>query len=430
MNSLKEQIDRELQGVHFDVEGFMGQWETAREGEDRHRKARRNVLAAAVAAAFFCCSGGVYASVNHFRERGLQLTQEEKDAYVEDLTNAPVEADTFSREMTEAERERRGILMDKYRKEGLYPKEKLKKIKSEEERLEDRVCFLPETSTFYLPERELTDEDLLQIIDHDLMVDYSLAQARRMEREGQKQGSGKEEIAEQAQNGQEGLVKRQAQNRQEEHVKRQAQDGQGQRLTESGMEEISMEEAIASAKEVVRKVYGEDVGSLEVKAEKDVYTVDGEEEPNKDGEICLTRKDRSAQYEVIVNLKTKEIETINFGGEQDNYLHNSIKPGDVLEENLLNMVKEKTCILMGEDTSIQKGYVQVITNQEGNLANGVFTYYLEMDNGKVAEVCYSKATEKVISLWNNSRENFRKNVKETKEYYEEAGFLYQITEFH
>ncbi|MCX4321110.1 MAG: hypothetical protein OSJ44_15570, partial [Lachnospiraceae bacterium] len=245
MDNLKKQIDRELQDVHFDVEGFMAQWGRAKK---ERRGMGKKIMAAAFAVALFCGGKGAYASVNHFLERGSQLTQGEKDAYVEDITNVPANADAFSRELTEAERERREVLMGRYLKEGLFPEEKLQKINSVEELVTDRVCFLPETSTFYLPERELTDEDLLQIIDHDLMVDYSLEQAGRMEQagEGQEQRQGK-------------AAERGGQKQQE-----QAQAG-------SGQGEIGMDEAVAQAKEAVQRVYEENVDGMEVEAEQVMY---------------------------------------------------------------------------------------------------------------------------------------------------------------
>ena len=65
-------------------------------------------------------------------------------------------------------------LAEAYQTEGKFPEGEIVRIASEDEILPDRVCFLPDTSTFYLPETEMTDEDLLEIIDFYCKRDYSI----------------------------------------------------------------------------------------------------------------------------------------------------------------------------------------------------------------------------------------------------------------
>ncbi|MCI9532806.1 MAG: hypothetical protein HFH38_14010 [Lachnospiraceae bacterium] len=401
MDNLKKQIDRELQDVHFDVEGFMAQWGRAKK---ERRGMGKKIMAAAFAAALFCGGKGAYASVNHFLERGSQLTQGEKDAYVEDITNAPADADAFSRELTEAERERREVLMGRYLKEGLFPEEKLQKINSVEELVTDRVCFLPETSTFYLPERELTDEDLLQIIDHDLMVDYSLEQAGRMEQagEGQEQRQGK-------------AAERGGQKQQE-----QAQAG-------SGQGEIGMDEAVAQAKEAVQKVYEENVDGMEVEAEQVMYGKESGQESYSLWRIDFVKPGSREKYHVQINPQTGDAEGVSWY-DKAFYDGKKRKPGNLMEQELVKEMEQKACMFIGRDSSAKKGYLQVIAEQDGYLSFGSAHYYFEMEDGKFVDVCYNAVGKKITSFYAYSQEDFEAVRRSMEEQSNQDGCTYQFME--
>jgi len=124
---------------------------------------------------------GTYAAVDYVQERMSQLTEDEKEKYVSDIQSSLAEADTFSRELTEKETERLKELQTKYEDEGLYPIDQIFVINSEQEVVSDRICFLPKTSTFYLPKTELSDEDILELIDYYYSLQYSLEQQNETE---------------------------------------------------------------------------------------------------------------------------------------------------------------------------------------------------------------------------------------------------------
>ena len=376
----------------------------------------------------------MYAAVNHFQERGSQLSVAEKETYVEDLTGSPADADTFSRELTDSEKERRKILMEKYLQEGLYPARKLLRIQAEGEIVADRVCFLLETSTFYLPERELTDEDLLEIIDHDLMTDYSLAEARKEEQKAQQAMQGQQDAqGQQAAQGQQSAAQGQ-QDAQGQQSAAQSQQGaaqdqqsaQGSRLQQQNPEELSMEEAITYAKKAVERVYGENTEDMEVTAEYDSYIVDGVGEPFSDAMIYLTKEDGNTQYYVCVDLIRKEVNILDINNEQEDLAENCIEPGNIMEKELLKNIEEITCRFMGEGVSVNKRYAQVITDPEGYLAYGVIHYYFEMDNGKIADVSYSNVTKRIYSLWSISQDLFDEDTEITKTQYKKDGYTYQL----
>ena len=76
-----------------------------------------------------------------------------------------MEADAYSRKLTDSEEEKIISLRKQYEKEGKFPQKEIKQVKSNENIIEQELYFVTEESKFYLPERTLTEEEMLQIID-------------------------------------------------------------------------------------------------------------------------------------------------------------------------------------------------------------------------------------------------------------------------
>lgn len=134
----------------------------------------KNLAAAAlVVAVIGVAAVPVRALVNSLvKERMEEMPQEEKETYVETLKEQEVEADGYTRAYTESEKERYQELASQYQA-GTFPREAVTQVESEEEAASYEFCFLKPTSTFCLPDRELTDEELLQIIDFITKRDYA-----------------------------------------------------------------------------------------------------------------------------------------------------------------------------------------------------------------------------------------------------------------
>lgn len=135
---------------------------------------RRNAAAAVLIAALAGAAViPVRALVNSIvQERMEEMPKEEKDAYAETVTEQKVAADGFSREYTPGEEKRYRELGQKYQ-EGTFPEKELIKVETEEAAKEYECCYLTATDTFCLPERELTDEELLEIIDFMVKREYA-----------------------------------------------------------------------------------------------------------------------------------------------------------------------------------------------------------------------------------------------------------------
>ncbi len=104
-------------------------------------------------------------------EKDIQLYNEALDK------NSQNHASLSNREMTKDEVSRSMILSDSYKYDGLRPQSPLPLKAGESE-----VYYDLDQDTIYYPSRELTDEELLQFIDHGARINYAVQV--RIEREG------------------------------------------------------------------------------------------------------------------------------------------------------------------------------------------------------------------------------------------------------
>ena len=65
-------------------------------------------------------------------------------------------------------------LAEKYQTEGLFPDGSILQISDKSEIVSDQICFLVQNSAFYLPEKALNDEQMLELIDFYAKRDYSV----------------------------------------------------------------------------------------------------------------------------------------------------------------------------------------------------------------------------------------------------------------
>ena len=69
------------------------------------------------------------------------------------------------REYSDSEKERMAELNQSYQNETAKPEKMIQEVDSVESVTEGTLCYIRSTGEYYLPERELTDEELLEIID-------------------------------------------------------------------------------------------------------------------------------------------------------------------------------------------------------------------------------------------------------------------------
>lgn len=143
----------------------------------RPRWERRAASAAAILLAVGIVSIPVRAGIRYLvRARMEQIPQEELTDTAEMIEEQNLDADGFSRAYTDQEQARMGELFKAYQN-GTFPSGELLLVPDENQIFSDTLCYTEDTGTFYLPDREMTDEELLQIIDFNCKREYSLEQS-------------------------------------------------------------------------------------------------------------------------------------------------------------------------------------------------------------------------------------------------------------
>lgn len=137
----------------------------------RHYGFRRIVILAA--ACLLLASVTVTAS-GLYRARMESMNHEKLETYFSGLQEADVAADSYSRPLTDGEKNRLEELRQAYLEEGYFPQKELAMLDSPE-KYKKGVAFYAARSIFFLPEEEMTDEELLELIDFREKRDYSLA---------------------------------------------------------------------------------------------------------------------------------------------------------------------------------------------------------------------------------------------------------------
>lgn len=173
---LYKMAEREQMAVPEDlnarVDDILLNLEAKGRGSRHHYSFRR---AAILAAACLVLASATVTASGLYQARMESMNHERLEEYFAQLQEADVSADSYSRPFTESETARMEELRQAYLEQGYFPKRELTLIDSPE-KYKKGVVFYAERSTFFLPEKELTDEQLLELIDFREKRDYSLAQ--------------------------------------------------------------------------------------------------------------------------------------------------------------------------------------------------------------------------------------------------------------
>lgn len=136
---------------------------------------RYGFIAASVACLFLVVMP-VAADLHGHWGRMAAMQDSEKRQYVSDMEQSPAGGDSYSRDLTPSEGERLKELTQVYEEGEMYPEGQVVSVDSHAQVPQGQIGFCAESSTFYLPESEMTDEQLLEIIDFRHKREYSLAE--------------------------------------------------------------------------------------------------------------------------------------------------------------------------------------------------------------------------------------------------------------
>lgn len=165
---MKEEIKKNLHG-----------WGKEKKAGSTMRRSKKIAVAAVCVLSVGIAAIPVSAKVQSLiRERMEQVPEENIKQIVQNLDAQDAEADSFSRPYSDNENEMFSQ-MDRAYRLGRFPDGEILQVTDKEQVDADRVCYLTTEAYYYLPERELTEEDILQIIDFQNKLEYGLEERNK-----------------------------------------------------------------------------------------------------------------------------------------------------------------------------------------------------------------------------------------------------------
>lgn len=344
--------------------------------EDVSSTKRNNVplfkygIAACIVCVIMLSSVPVAAKISDYvKERMSKMSEQEQEQYrqtnnPEKLTNEhETEAIRYSRDMSEEETARYHELAAKYKNEGLFPEEEMPMIDKLEDNAEiNSILYEVYNREFFLPERDLTDEELLQIVDFFHKLDYSISQ----DEEVQTLLAAQEEFNENPY---------------------------------SNENDMSEEEAIEKAAAYLKGMYDVDTSAMDKTAE---FWMGYQYEGCGDYNVTFTDSAKNS-YSVDLYAETGTLYSI----EADNSLLSVTEPTEISEDFLVSNYEQAKSIftgVLGTDRAIVNSSCTYPIDEDGNLAVGslaAITYIFEIENGDAYYIEYDIVNEQFYMMHYN-----------------------------
>lgn len=347
------------------------------EGEmhmNKKKQRKKKLIAAAcvVLCVGVCGAGGVRAGMNYAKQRAEQTSEKEQEALWTDAAKA--DADTFSRELSQKEQKRLNELAEKYQTEGLFPDGSILQISDKSEIVSDQICFLAQNSTFYLPEKALNDEQMLELIDFYAKRDYSVTA------QGQKDA----EVTKAS-------------------VKASVDD----------VTEITQEEALEKASTLLNQLYGIDTDTLAVETEHD-QALDGNGETFTTDHITYRDEAAGISYMASVNLQNGEIKTVSAEKDTGSNYSKEIAE-DVAQYQGLSLDAEKMAhAYMGENAVWTAKQIEYMRNEKQMLGTGIVNYIFVTD-ADACVISYSCTQQYFYQIRQFSKDELDSYLSDEKE---------------
>ena len=333
----------------------------------KQRKKRIAAAACIVLCIGVCGAGGVRAGMNYAKQRAEQTSEKEQESLWKDAAKA--DADTFSRELSEKEQKRLNELAEKYETEGLFPEKSILQISDKSEIVSDQICFLAKDSIFYLPEIALSDEQMLELIDFYAKRDYSVTA------QGQKDAEETENSAD--------------------------------------MTEISQEEAIEKASDLLTRLYGIDADTLVIETEHD-QALDGNGETFTTDHISYRDEAVGISYLVSVNLQNGEIKTVSAEKDAGSNYSKEIAENAAQYQNFYSEAEKMANAYMGENTIWTAKEMEYMRDEDHMLGTGIVNYIFETDMDSCV-ISYSCAQQYFYQVRYFTKDELNSYLEDEKE---------------
>lgn len=310
------------------------------------------------------------------QSRMEQIPQEEVATILEAVDEAEAEADTYSRDYTDKEKEKLKDLNKAYQ-QGTFPEGELRQETTKNSSITDAVYFAQDTSTFYLPERELTDEELLELIDFQTKRDYAL-----MERY----------------EATEGAARKEEQRKAKEKV-----------LDEGG---ITEEEAIVMGKEWLQKLYGVSSEGMELN-----HYLDDESFLSEEPVYNVNFSIRSQEYYYFwMDAQSGELISAE-ASFADDLEKEPISKANIEQrtEMLYSKAEEALTQFLGKAPDYEQAVMNYMS-KDGNVARhiSIYYYFVSQDGSAYGIGVDAESGEFRSYCLKQNFEEYRKDVEETQ----------------
>ena len=343
------------------------------EGElhmNKKKQRKRKMIAAAcvILCVGVCGTGGVRAGMNYAIQRAEETSEKEQEILWTDAAKA--DADTFSRELSQKEQKRLNELAEKYQTEGLFPDGSILQISDKSEIVSDQICFWAQDSIFYLPEKALNDEQMLELIDFYAKRDYSVTA------QGQK-------------------------------------DADITNASVDDVTEISQEEALEKASTLLNQLYGIDTDTLAVETEHDQALDENGETFTTDH---ITYRDEAAgiSYMVSVNLQNGEIKTVSAEKDTGSNYSKEIAENAAQYQGLFLDAEKIAHAYMGENAVWTAKQIEYMRNEKQMLGTGIVNYIFVTD-ADACVISYSCTQQYFYQIRQFSKDELDSYLSDEKE---------------
>ena len=316
---------------------------------------RLNLKYVAAAIIAFCMVvTGAHAGVNIYREYLHSMSNEDKEQLNEKTQNTTDDSDHFSRELSGSENNKMESLRNKYEKEGLFPEKRIIEVSQKNKVKKGQLTFCYENSTFYIPDNEMTDEEILEIIDFWERRDYA--------------------------------------------VKEKNSENNNSDKLKNVNQKIDDKAAVKIANEVLQKAYGMDTDSAEINIEFDCAELT-ENKSLPSYFVSLSKKSWKYDATVEVDSKNGTINQINVSHKTKNECVSGIKVNeDSYRENAAKIYH----ILEGigkKNSDAQEIYLVYKYCKNGTLNRGNVKYLVKMKDGSGYVFLYSVNTGMIYNFY-------------------------------
>lgn len=291
------------------------------------------------------------ATIDYVQKRMSGISENEREMYEEMASNAvpgtEAEAITYSRELSEEEKQQYKDLWKKYDESGLFPTGEIEIVDTAGEHDGDSLLYEIPTRIIYLPERTLTEEEWLQIIDFYHKEDYSLQQS-----DSAKQIKEEQEKAENA---------------------------------SPGEDMISEDIAVKIASDYVERMFAVDPEAMEKETD---YSEDYGIEGSGTYQIVFYENDTTA-YVVDIHAQDGTLSDMYLKKEGTDFYE---KPAPIDKEFFIGNYKRAKDLfinIFGSDLEIAGITCEYKEDEAGNVPHGNVLYYVEMPDGTAYRFHYN-----------------------------------------